>query len=132
MLVSNIREVGANLQAARKRAQLTQEQAADLAKLSNRGYAAIERGDTCMRIDTMLDICRALDITPDELFTSPGTYRYPQMEDIIDEVYSHSHRVQENVAEIISLYLGSRRKPGSKPKPKPSPEAETPSSPGKG
>ena len=67
MLVSDLIQVGNRLLAVRKKAGLTQSEAAELAGLSDRAYADIERGSTNMRMETLLKICRALNITPNDL-----------------------------------------------------------------
>ena len=67
MLVSDLIQVGNRLLAFRKKAGLTQSEAAELAGLSDRAYADIERGSTNMRVETLLKICRALNITPNDL-----------------------------------------------------------------
>ncbi len=46
---------------------LTQEQAAERAKLSLRFYARVELGEAGMSVDTLLAICDVLNATPDEL-----------------------------------------------------------------
>lgn len=69
MLIFDSRVVGNKLLAIRKRMGLTQMQVAEAAELSDRAYADIERGTVNMRMDTILRICRALHVTPDEIFT---------------------------------------------------------------
>ena len=69
MLVSNLAAIGNKLLAIRKRMGLTQAEVAEAAKLSDRTYADIERGTVNMRIETILRICNALHITPDEVLT---------------------------------------------------------------
>ena len=69
MLVSDLRVIGNRLLAVRKRAGLTQAEAAEAAGLSDRTYADIERGTVNMRIETLMRICKALRITPDQVLT---------------------------------------------------------------
>ncbi|MDY3013911.1 MAG: helix-turn-helix transcriptional regulator [Evtepia sp.] len=69
MLIFDNRVVGNKLLTIRKRLGLTQTQVAEAAELSDRAYADIERGTVNMRMDTILRICRALRITPDEILT---------------------------------------------------------------
>lgn len=70
MLILDIRQIGNKLYALRKSLGLNQAQVAELADLSDRAYADIERGNVTMRIDTMLKLCRVLRITPDTLFVA--------------------------------------------------------------
>ena len=68
MVIMDYRKIGNKLLAIRKKAGLTQNEVAELAGLSNRTYADIERGTVNMRVETVLRICMALHITPDEIF----------------------------------------------------------------
>lgn len=43
---------------------------AEKANFSDRTYADIERGSVNMRIETILRICDALNITPNDIFVS--------------------------------------------------------------
>ena len=65
MLIHDFREIGNRLYAVRKRLGLTQMEVAERAGLSLRTYADIERGTVNMRVETALQICEALHITPD-------------------------------------------------------------------
>lgn len=69
MLVLDMREIGNKLLAIRKRMGMTQVEVAEAAGLSSRTYADIERGTVNMRVETILRICDALHITPDEVLT---------------------------------------------------------------
>ena len=69
MLLINTREIGNKLLAIRKKYGMTQNEVAEAAGLSNRTYADIERGAVKMRVDTIIHICNALHITPDEILT---------------------------------------------------------------
>ena len=65
MLLWDMRKIGNKLLATRKKAGLTQVEVAEIAGLSSRTYADIERGTVNMRVETVLRICEALHITPD-------------------------------------------------------------------
>ncbi len=69
MLIFDLQAIGSRLLAIRKRAGLTQAEVAEAAGLSDRAYADIERGQVNMRMETVLRICQALHITPDEILT---------------------------------------------------------------
>ena len=69
MLVFDFRKIGDKLLAARKRLGLTQMEVAEAAGMSDRAYADIERGTVNMRVETILRICKALHISPDEVLT---------------------------------------------------------------
>ena len=69
MLLFDFHQIGNKLHDIRKKAGLTQSEVADAAGLSDRTYADIERGSVNMRIETILRICKALHITPDDVLT---------------------------------------------------------------
>ena len=69
MLIFDTREIGNKLLFVRKKAGLTQAEVAEAAGLSDRTYADIERGSVNMKIETVLHICDALHVTPDEILT---------------------------------------------------------------
>jgi len=73
MLVFDFSTIGNKLYSIRKRTGLTQAEVAEAAELSTRTYADIERGSVNMRIETVLRICSALHITPDEIFTKDNS-----------------------------------------------------------
>ena len=62
MLIFDLTEMGNKLLLIRKKAGLTQAEVAELAGLSDRTYADIERGTANMRIQTLLLICKSLNI----------------------------------------------------------------------
>lgn len=70
MLVWDLHSIGNNLYRARKAKGLTQVEVAKKAELSDRKYAYIERGSVTMRVDSLLKICGALNITPNDVFVS--------------------------------------------------------------
>lgn len=59
--------VGRRLFALRKKKDYTQDQVSELAGLEGRTYADIERGKNGMSIQSLMDICLALETTPDEV-----------------------------------------------------------------
>ena len=54
MLIFDFHAIGEKLYAVRKRSGMTQAEVAELAGLSDRTYADIERGSVNMRIETVL------------------------------------------------------------------------------
>lgn len=68
MLVTNMHIKGNKLYEIRKRSGLTRAEVAERANLSDRTYADIERGSSNMRAETLIGICNALHITPNEIF----------------------------------------------------------------
>ena len=107
MLVSNFTTIGNKLFVIRKRMGMTQAEVAERAGLSDRTYADIERGTVNMRIDTVLRICNALQITPDTILTEERTPTAIQQEDIIQKLNMCSERERETALQLLSVYLDS-------------------------
>ena len=80
MLIFSLHTIGNRLLSFRKQAGMTQAVVAEAAALSDRTYADIERGSVNMRLVTLLKICEALRITPNDLLTDnpPQTERAQQ------------------------------------------------------
>ena len=69
MLIFDLGTIGNKLYTIRKKAGLTQAEVAEIAGLSDRTYADIERGTVNMRIQTLMQICSGLKITPNDILT---------------------------------------------------------------
>ncbi len=64
----NIKEMGRYIKHYRLQKALTQEKLADRTGLSLQYIGNIERGATTSSMETIIKICYALDITPNQLF----------------------------------------------------------------
>lgn len=107
MLVSDFTTIGNKLLAIRKRMGMTQAEVAEGAGLSDRTYADIERGTVNMRIDTVLRICRALHITPDNILTEGNTSIVAQQDTLIDKLNACNPKDRETALRLLSVYLDS-------------------------
>jgi len=107
MLLLDMREIGNKLLAIRKSAGMTQSEVAESAGLSMRTYADIERGSVNMRVETILHICEALHITPDEILIKNTTEITPYQEEIIERLNSCSPKNKETALRLLSVYLQS-------------------------
>lgn len=107
MLVSDLFTIGNKLLSIRKRLGLTQAEVAEAAGLSDRTYADIERGTVNMRIKTMLRICSALHITPDEILTENDSSNDVRQEELFERLSVCNNRNRETALKLLSLYLQS-------------------------
>lgn len=107
MLVTNMNEIGNKLFEIRKKSGLTQAEVAERANLSDRTYADIERGSSNMRAETLIGICNALHITPNEIFVDTEAELDLQQEEIINRLNECSIRERETALELIEVYLRS-------------------------
>ncbi len=107
MLVSDLLTIGSKLHTIRKRMGMTQAEVAEAAKLSDRTYADIERGTVNMRIETILSICRALHITPDDVLTEEISSADIRQEALIEKLNACNPKDKETALNILSAYLQS-------------------------
>lgn len=107
MLLLDMREVGNKLLIIRKRAGMTQAEVAEIAGLSSRTYADIERGTVNMRVETILHICEALHITPDEILTKSNEEISIYEEEILERLNSCNPKDKKTALQLLSVYLKS-------------------------
>ena len=85
MLVFDLKVIGNKLYEIRTKKLMSRAEVAEKANLSDRTYADIERGSVNMRVETILKICEALSITPDDIFVSQED-KFITEEKIIDSI----------------------------------------------
>lgn len=107
MLIIDTKEIGNKLLVIRKKAGMTQMEVAEAADLSHRTYADIERGTSNMRVDTILKICNALHVTPDEILTKQQTEMTLQQEELIQRLNACSPKDKETALRLLSVFLKS-------------------------
>lgn len=107
MLVSDLVAIGNKLLFIRKRMGMTQAEVAEAAGLSDRTYADIERGTVNMRIETILRICTALHITPDEILTEENPAAAVCQNELIGRLNACNPKDKETALRLLSVYLQS-------------------------
>ena len=107
MLIFDFRAIGNKLHAIRKRSGMTQAEVAEAAGLSDRTYADIERGTVNMRIETILKVCNALHITPDEILTDNNPSMTSRQEEIWERLMACSSKDEETTLQLLSVFLES-------------------------
>lgn len=107
MLIFDFRTIGNKLLAIRKRSGMTQSEVAEAANLSDRTYADIERGDVNTRIETILKICDALQITPDAVLTEENPSFSVKRDELLKQLDECTEKQQETAFELLSVYLKS-------------------------
>lgn len=107
MLIFDFRTIGNKLLAVRKKAGLTQMEVAEAAGLSDRTYADIERGSVNMRIETILRICSALHITPDEILTEDNSALSARQNELIERLNTRSQKERETALRLLEVYMQS-------------------------
>ena len=106
MLISDFRCIVNNLYKERKAKGLTQAEVAEKAELSDRTYADIERGSTNMRVETLLKICIALSITPNDILINDNSIQISE-QDIVETIKYCSNNEKETALKLLSVYIDS-------------------------
>ncbi len=66
----SLKNIGNNIQIARLKKGLTQEALSEKCNVSTKYISAIERGISSGSISLIIDICNALDVTPNYIFNT--------------------------------------------------------------
>ena len=106
MLVFDLHSIGNNLYKVRKAKGLTQAEVAEKAELSDRTYADIERGSVTMRVDSLLKICGALNITLNDILVSDIVIEISE-QDIAETIKDCSNNEKETALRLLSVYVDS-------------------------
>lgn len=81
---------------------------AERADISDRTYADIERGSANMRTETLVNICKALNITPNELLVEEENQNTSIDEElIIKRLHLCNSKEKATVLELLSVYFKS-------------------------
>lgn len=107
MILTDKREIGNRLLSVRKKLGLTQYEVAEAAGLSGRTYADIERGTVNMRLETILKICRVLQVTPDDLLTIQNNDLVSEHEELLAKLKNCSIKEQNTAYRLLAVYLDS-------------------------
>ncbi len=107
MLLDDFHHIGEKLYAVRKKYGFTQLEVASHAELSERTYAALERGQLNVRLDTLLRICKVLHITPDEILTDDAPVSDAQEQEIFHRLQCCNPHDKETALRLLEVYLRS-------------------------
>lgn len=107
MLIFDFNAIGNKLLTIRKRSGMTQSEVAEAAGLSDRTYADIERGDVNTRIETILKVCAALQITPDAVLTEENPSLTVKRDELLKQLDKCTEKQKETALELLSVYLKS-------------------------
>lgn len=106
MLVFDLKVIGNKLYEIRTKKLMSRAEVAEKANLSDRTYADIERGSVNMRIETILKICDALSITPNDIFVSQEDKIITE-ETIIESIKECQPKEKETALNLLEVYLQS-------------------------
>ena len=107
MLLFDKRQIGNKLFTLRKGTGMTQLELAVAAGLSERTYADIERGETNMRVGTLLKLCQTLHVTPDETLTDSENEEAAPLDELMERLAFCSSKDRETALKLLKVYLQS-------------------------
>lgn len=107
MLITDLRLIGNKMLKYRKQKGFTQAEVAELADISDRTYADIERGGTNLRTVTLIAICSALNITPNDLLVENSTSVEYDTDYLFKQINKCSRKEKETAFKLLSIYLNS-------------------------
>ncbi|MBR1731666.1 MAG: helix-turn-helix transcriptional regulator [Ruminococcus sp.] len=91
----------------RKQQGLTQAEVAELANISDRTYADIERGSTNLRVITLVSICSALKTTPNDLLVEDDILTAQKQEILLGKMNKCTNIEKETALKLLTVYLDS-------------------------
>ena len=110
MIITDKLVIGNRLYKIRKERNLTQFEAAELAGISDRAFADIERGSKNMRVESLCKICAALNITPDVLLVDDNKETKLAEAEILTRFKESNPRDKEVLCNLIATYLNTVHK----------------------
>ena len=106
MLICDFKAIGNKLYEIRSKKIMSRAEVAEKAELSDRTYADIERGSTNMRLETLLKICNALNITPNDILVIDNDIEITE-QDIVETIKNCSNNEKETALKLLSVYVDS-------------------------
>ena len=110
MLIHDLRQIGNRLLALRKDRGLTQAELAEKAGLADRTYADIERGTVNMRLTTLVKICEALNVRPNDLLLSDDAPNEADLNATVERLRNCKPSTQEAMMAILKIALDEIRR----------------------
>ncbi len=107
MVLFDLRAIGEKFYSVRKKHGWTQLEVATEAEISDRTYSELERGIANVRIETILKVCAALHITPDEVLTDDGGKATARENEIIARLMACNPKDKETALQLLDTYLRS-------------------------
>lgn len=104
MHILNLVEIGERLLSVRRKKGMTQGEVAEKAGLSDRAYADIERGTANMRVETALKICKALNVTPNDILIDEEIPMQTGT-DLLVKLNSCSESERKTAIKLINVFM---------------------------
>ncbi|MDR1628773.1 MAG: helix-turn-helix domain-containing protein [Oscillospiraceae bacterium] len=102
--------LGLRLSNIRKQQKLTQEKLAEKTNLANNYISNIENGRSIPSLETLIKLCEALEITPNDLLVGTATTSPSYMVSDLDNILKICTPEEKKLIEgIIRLIISQRR-----------------------
>lgn len=99
------KNIGKKIKLARAKSNYTQEKLAEKTSLSSRYISQLERGLAFGSASTIINICKALNINSDFLFSDLIDSDCPSLDNLIDNNFLESYiKLDEKNKKIIHLF----------------------------
>ena len=99
------KNIGRKIKLARAKSNYTQEKLAEKTSLSSRYISQLERGLAFGSASTIINICKALNINSDFLFSDLIDSDCPSLDNLIDNNFLESYiKLDEKNKKIIHLF----------------------------
>jgi transcriptional regulator with XRE-family HTH domain len=109
MKEKNLKRIGENIRAARKSKNLTIETLSELAGVSESFLGTVERGESSISIETLISLCKALDVSADSLIIC-GKETIPALSDKRDTLLTMLKNATDEelgfLIDYVKLYRG--------------------------
>lgn len=106
MLIHNLKRIGNRIYNLRNKRLMTRAEVAEIANLSDRAYADIERGNVNMKLETLLNICNALHATPNDILVEEETCELTGAH-FIEKISHCSNNEKETALKLLNVYINS-------------------------
>lgn len=95
------KQIGAQVRRYRKEQGLTQEELAAQAGISASFLGHIERGTRVLSVDTLMRLCQAMRVTPNELLCTEAMLA---VRELPDAVQPFAMELVQNVIDVVRKY----------------------------
>ena len=100
------KDIGKRIQRFRKKKGLTQEQLAEMIKMSPNHLSAIERGVYGVKLDTLVQIINCIDCTADDLFADVIKCGYKvKASRLSDEIENLPADEQSKIFDVVETMI---------------------------
>jgi len=104
-----LKYLGENIRAARKNKNLTIETLSELAGISESFLGTVERGESSISLETLINLCEALNVSADYLITD-GSKQKPLPSDKKDTLFTMLKNASDAeldfLIDYVKLYRG--------------------------